>query len=266
MYSSEPLPHFVDDYLRYLQEVHPTIAALDGVHTHDDLLEDISRTGVEADARALAGFARRLSEIPQEALTPVERVEHRILASHLKAKMFEIGRRSHLGAKPADLRRHPGVEPGRPGALRVRARDRACAPGPVEAAPGAAAHSGRPRQRQGSAGHLRQGRHRNLRGALRRSSIAICRARSRAWTTCTCSAISRMRRSKRRRPSAAMSSTWRRSWRPRRGPASASAGSSSSRNCKLEEGITLSAERLLAIAERELAETQEEFRKRRRAS
>ena len=43
MYSSEPLPHFVDDYLRYLQEVHPTVAALDGVHTHDDLLEDLSR-------------------------------------------------------------------------------------------------------------------------------------------------------------------------------------------------------------------------------
>ncbi len=89
MYSSEPLPHFVDDYLRYLQEVHPTIAALDGVHTHDDLLEDISRTGVEADTRALAGFARRLIEIPQDALTRVERVEHPILASHIKAKMFE---------------------------------------------------------------------------------------------------------------------------------------------------------------------------------
>ena len=29
MYSSEPLPHFIDDYLRYLQEVHPTVAALD---------------------------------------------------------------------------------------------------------------------------------------------------------------------------------------------------------------------------------------------
>jgi len=89
MYSSEPLPHFVDDYLRYLQEVHPTIAALDGVHTHDDLLEDISRAGVEADTRALAGFARRLIEIPQDALTPVERVEHPILASHIKAKMLE---------------------------------------------------------------------------------------------------------------------------------------------------------------------------------
>jgi uncharacterized protein (DUF885 family) len=89
MHPSEPLPHFVDDYLRYLQEVHPTIAALDGVHTHDDLLEDLSRSAIETDVRALAGFSRRLLEIPQEGLTPVERVEHPILASHIKARMYE---------------------------------------------------------------------------------------------------------------------------------------------------------------------------------
>ena len=40
---SEPLPHFVDDLLGYLHETHPTHATLDGVHTHDDLLEDFDR-------------------------------------------------------------------------------------------------------------------------------------------------------------------------------------------------------------------------------
>jgi uncharacterized protein (DUF885 family) len=89
MYSSEPLPHFVDNYLRYLQEVHPTVAALDGVHTHDDLLEDLSRTAIEADTRALAGFSRRLTEISEEGLTPVEKVEHPILKAHIQARMFE---------------------------------------------------------------------------------------------------------------------------------------------------------------------------------
>jgi len=49
MYPSEPFPHFVDDYLAYLYEVHPTQASLDGVHLHDDLLEDLSRSGIEAD-------------------------------------------------------------------------------------------------------------------------------------------------------------------------------------------------------------------------
>ena len=89
MYSSEPLPHFIDDYLRYLQEVHPTIAALDGVHTHDDLLEDMSRSAIEADTRALAGFARRLTDIHQDGLTPVEKVEHPVLSSHIRGRMFE---------------------------------------------------------------------------------------------------------------------------------------------------------------------------------
>ena len=75
MYSSEPLPHFVDDYLRYLQESRPTVAALDGVHVHDDLLEDLGRPAIEADLRALAGFARRLSEIDPAGLTEVEKAE-----------------------------------------------------------------------------------------------------------------------------------------------------------------------------------------------
>ena len=47
MHLSEPFPHFVDDYLAYLHEVSPTQATLDGTHLHDDLLEDLSRSGVD---------------------------------------------------------------------------------------------------------------------------------------------------------------------------------------------------------------------------
>ena len=43
MYPSEPFPHFVDDYLTYLHEVLPSQASLDGVHLHDDLLEDFEQ-------------------------------------------------------------------------------------------------------------------------------------------------------------------------------------------------------------------------------
>src|SRR5690606_18959817 len=89
MYSSEPLPHFVDDYLQYLQETRPTLAALDGVHTHDDLLEDLSRSAIEADVRALAGFARRLSEIDPNGLSPVEAAEQPVIADHIRARMYE---------------------------------------------------------------------------------------------------------------------------------------------------------------------------------
>jgi len=90
MYSSEPLPHFVDDYLQYLQETRPTCAALDGVHSHDDLLEDLSRQAIDADLRALSGFGRRLADIDPSGLTETERAEHPVLKDHIRARMFEL--------------------------------------------------------------------------------------------------------------------------------------------------------------------------------
>jgi uncharacterized protein (DUF885 family) len=90
MYPSEPFPHFVDDYLAYLYEVLPTQACLDGVHLHDDLLEDLSRTAIDADVRALSGFGRRLHQIDASALSPVEQVEHRIVGSNIESRMYEL--------------------------------------------------------------------------------------------------------------------------------------------------------------------------------
>jgi uncharacterized protein (DUF885 family) len=90
MYASEPLPHFVDDYLAYLQEVLPTQASLDGVHLHDDLLEDLSKAGIDAHVRALAGFSRRLHQIDAALLTGVEQVEHPVVAADVEARMYEL--------------------------------------------------------------------------------------------------------------------------------------------------------------------------------
>jgi len=88
--ASEPLTHFVDDLLGYLHEAHPTLATLDGVHAHDDLLEDFGRQAIEAEAHALAGYLRRLDEIDLEELTDIERLEHRMLTSNLRGRMFEL--------------------------------------------------------------------------------------------------------------------------------------------------------------------------------
>jgi uncharacterized protein (DUF885 family) len=90
MYVAEPLPHFVDDYLNYLYEVHPTAATLDGVHAHDDLVEDFRRGAIDAHVDTLAGFARRLDSIPEHALTPTERIEHGMVTSNVRARMFEL--------------------------------------------------------------------------------------------------------------------------------------------------------------------------------
>jgi uncharacterized protein (DUF885 family) len=90
MIVSEPLPHLVDDLLGYLHETHPTHATLDGVHAHDDLLEDLSQQGIERETHALAGYLRRMDEISGDTLTAVERLEQRMLSSHIKARMFEL--------------------------------------------------------------------------------------------------------------------------------------------------------------------------------
>jgi uncharacterized protein (DUF885 family) len=90
MIVSEPLPHFVDNLLGYLYEAHPTHATLDGVHTHDDLIEDLSRQGLENNTRALSGYLRRLEEINHAGLTEIERLEHRMLAEHIRARMLEF--------------------------------------------------------------------------------------------------------------------------------------------------------------------------------
>jgi uncharacterized protein (DUF885 family) len=90
MYSAEPLPHFVDGYLAYLYEVHPTTATFDGVHVHDDLLEDPGRAAIDAQIRELGGFARRLAAIDPARLTDLERLERPALEANIRSRLFEL--------------------------------------------------------------------------------------------------------------------------------------------------------------------------------
>jgi uncharacterized protein (DUF885 family) len=90
MYSSEPFPHFVDDYLAYLYETHPTQAAFDGVHAHDDLLEDLSRSGIESQTRDLAAFGRRLDSIDPGGLSDEERIDRAIVEANVRARLFDL--------------------------------------------------------------------------------------------------------------------------------------------------------------------------------
>lgn len=90
MYSAEPLPHFVGDYLSYLHETQPTSATFDGVHAYDDLLDDLTRVALEARASELGGFRRRLDAIGRGGLTPVERLEQRMLAQHIRGRIHDL--------------------------------------------------------------------------------------------------------------------------------------------------------------------------------
>jgi uncharacterized protein (DUF885 family) len=90
MHAAEPFPHFVDDYLNYLYEAHPSSATMDGVHKHDDLLEDFRRGAIDVHVSALAGFARRLDAIPVAQLPETEQIEHGIVASNIRSRQLEF--------------------------------------------------------------------------------------------------------------------------------------------------------------------------------
>lgn len=90
MYSSEPLPHFVDDYLEYLRENYPTAATFDGVHTYDDLIEDLSRSAIEHVTRDLGGFARRLDAMRPDTLTETERLDRPVLEASIRGRLFDL--------------------------------------------------------------------------------------------------------------------------------------------------------------------------------
>ena len=90
MHTSEPLSHFIDEYREFLYENAPTAASADGVHGHDDRLEDVSRAAIDAQARELGGFARRLDRITTRSLTAEEQLERRMLADHIRGRLYEI--------------------------------------------------------------------------------------------------------------------------------------------------------------------------------
>ena len=89
-HTSEPLAHFVEQYRAYLYETYPTEAAADGVHLHDDLLEDVSRAAIESHARDLGGWARRLDGIAPSSLTRDETLDRRMLADCIRSRLFAL--------------------------------------------------------------------------------------------------------------------------------------------------------------------------------
>ena len=90
MHTSEPLSHFSNEYLRFLYENWPTAALSDGMHAHDDRLEDVDRSTIDNQARELGGFARRLDRISTRTLTADEQLERRMLTDHIRGQLFEL--------------------------------------------------------------------------------------------------------------------------------------------------------------------------------
>lgn len=90
MRSAETLPHFAADYLAWRHEVQPTAATFDGVHVHDDLLEDFSRAAIDRQVRDLNGFARRLASMAVDSLSTTDRADHEALTASTQSRLYEL--------------------------------------------------------------------------------------------------------------------------------------------------------------------------------
>jgi hypothetical protein len=81
---------FVDEYLDEFARRHPSIAAGNGIHVHDDALEDFRPTAIAAEIATLKRQRTFLStKIDSSSLTPDERVDRRILLGIIDGWLLE---------------------------------------------------------------------------------------------------------------------------------------------------------------------------------
>lgn len=89
--QSAEFARFVDGYLDAFAQRHPSIAAGNGIHDHDDRLEDFSQGAITREIGVLAQQRGRLASFDDRRLTPDERVDRRILLGIIDGWMLEQG-------------------------------------------------------------------------------------------------------------------------------------------------------------------------------
>jgi hypothetical protein len=87
--ESTEFARFVDRYLDEFAMRHPSIAAGNGIHDHDDRLDDFSASGIAAEIAALKRDAAQLRGFDSKRLTPDERADQRILLGIIDGWLLE---------------------------------------------------------------------------------------------------------------------------------------------------------------------------------
>ncbi len=81
---------FVDEFLEQFARMNPSIAAGNGLHQHDDTLEDFSAAGIRGQIETWRRLRTSLQAIPVEGLTPDERVDHRIIGGLIEGWLLDL--------------------------------------------------------------------------------------------------------------------------------------------------------------------------------
>jgi uncharacterized protein (DUF885 family) len=80
----------VDEYLDQFAQRHPSIAAGNGIHSHDATLEDFSAGAITAEVEWLRTFRRRLDAVDPAPLTVDQRVDRRILQGVIDGWLLDL--------------------------------------------------------------------------------------------------------------------------------------------------------------------------------
>ena len=87
--QSRTFAQFVDQYLDGFATRHPSIAAGNGLHQHDDLLDDFTAATITREITTLKRQRRELNAFDPARLTPDERVDRRILDGIIDGWLLE---------------------------------------------------------------------------------------------------------------------------------------------------------------------------------
>jgi uncharacterized protein (DUF885 family) len=88
--DSGAVPTLIDEYLEQFARRHPSIAAGNGLHGHDDKLEDFSAAAVADEVKWLREFRTRLDTAGRSARTVDERVDRRILLGVIDGWLLDL--------------------------------------------------------------------------------------------------------------------------------------------------------------------------------
>lgn len=88
--AAAKFPKLVADYLLDLHSRHPTLAAASGIHAWDGQLEDYSAGAVAAEISAIKDFQARLEKIPPLELPLTDTFDYQIISSNINGRLLEL--------------------------------------------------------------------------------------------------------------------------------------------------------------------------------
>ena len=88
--AAADFPKLVNDYFLDLHSRHPAIAAASGIHAWDGQLEDYSSAALGAEAEAIKRFQNRLEKIQPLSLSSSDIFDYQIVQSNMSARLLEL--------------------------------------------------------------------------------------------------------------------------------------------------------------------------------